>query len=85
MGLTAFNRARRQAEAEGGEMLADIVSAIAQLDPNDPAHWTKTKKPDIKVLSKLLGRVIAAADRDAAFLIYQSDDVGANSDDGETA
>lgn len=48
-----------------------IVQAITGLDPADDALWTKDGRPDLKHLSELLHRQVTAAERDAAWEIYQ--------------
>ncbi len=54
------------------ESLAEIVDAIADLDQENPSHWTNDGKPDSRSLSAVLGRIISAADRDTAWERYQS-------------
>lgn len=52
---------------DADQRLAAIKAAIAELDPNDPAHWTKDYKPDATVLSERLGWKVKAAERDEAW------------------
>lgn len=52
---------------DADQRLAAIKTAIAELDPNDEAHWTKDKKPDATVLSERLGWQVKAAERDQAW------------------
>lgn len=52
---------------DADQRLAAIKAAIAELDPDDEAHWTKDKKPDATVLSEKLGWKVKAAERDEAF------------------
>lgn len=50
---------------------ARIVEAIGQLEPGNDAHWTKGQKPEVKALEAILGGDISAAERDAAFAVFQ--------------
>lgn len=43
-----------------------VADAIAELDPDNPAHWTASGKPAVDALSAILGRTVTAAERDAA-------------------
>lgn len=47
--------------------VSDLVRAIRALDPDDPAHWTKSGKPDATALTERLGRQVSAAERDEAW------------------
>lgn len=48
------------------ERLAAIRDAIAQLDPENPEHFTKDGKPQVAAIEAILGYNITAAERDAA-------------------
>ncbi|WP_087022416.1 HI1506-related protein [Thaumasiovibrio subtropicus] len=49
-----------------------IETAITQLDPNNPNHFTNSGKPQTDILSQLVGRRVSAAERDQAWESYQS-------------
>lgn len=51
--------------------IADLVAMIGRLDPENPDHYTKSGKPEVKALSKLAGRAVSGADRDTAWAAYQ--------------
>ncbi|MBI3771455.1 MAG: hypothetical protein HY272_01930 [Gammaproteobacteria bacterium] len=55
---------------------AEIVKAIAKLDADSMAHWTKDKKPDVSALNEILGWAVkvTAAERDAAWAMLQPKD-----------
>ncbi|MGF7175850.1 hypothetical protein [Azospirillum doebereinerae] len=48
-----------------------ILAAIGKLDPENPAHFTKAGKPEVKALSDLLGVEITAKQRDDAWAAVQ--------------
>lgn len=50
-----------------------LLAAMAQLEPDNPDHFTTTGKPQVDVLGALLGEPISAAERDAAWEQYQSE------------
>lgn len=51
---------------------SQMIAAIAVLDPDNPDHFTKSGKPEIKALENAAGLDdISAADRDAAWDEYQ--------------
>lgn len=50
---------------------AQIVEAIAKLEPGNEKHWTKGNLPDANVLSDLLNARVSAAERDAAWAVYK--------------
>ena len=47
-----------------------LLDAIAKLDKDNPAHWTKSGAPSVRALSKLMGRRVSAAERNAAWRRY---------------
>ena len=51
---------------------AQIVEAIGQLDLANSEQWTKGNKPKTDVLTDLLSTDISAAERDAAWEVFQS-------------
>jgi hypothetical protein len=53
------------------DIVQEIVEAIGLLDPENPDHYTKGKKPEVAALEEILGKDITAAQRDKAFEIYQ--------------
>ena len=55
-----------------GEPPADLMTAIATLDPQDPAHWNKDGRPDANVLSELTGRRVIGEERDAAWEAFKA-------------
>ncbi len=59
-------------EQSSQDPLEEIVDAIAGLDAENESHWTNDGKPDSRSLSAVLGRIISATDRDAAWERYQS-------------
>ena len=52
--------------------LGQVAGAIAGLDPDDKAHFTKSGKPDAKALSEVVGFSVSAKARDAAWSAYQA-------------
>lgn len=46
--------------------------AIAQLTPNDKAHFTAGGKPQCDALSQLMGNAVTAGERDALWADYQA-------------
>jgi len=60
-------------DGEGGQELSSLAEAFALLDPANPDHFTKSNKPQIDALEKLLGRKVAADERDAAWDTYQAE------------
>jgi len=58
-----------ESEDTGAEdaLQSEIINAINSLDETDTSLWgTKTGKPNVKAIEKVLGYDITAADRDAA-------------------
>lgn len=51
---------------------ARIVEAIGQLDPDNTEHWTNGNAPQIHALKEVLGEVVSATERDAAWETYQA-------------
>ena len=49
-----------------------LVAAISELDGANPAHWTRTGKPQVAVLEGLAGRDVSSTERDAAWARYQA-------------
>lgn len=54
------------------ERQAAIVEAIGKLDENNNEQWLTNGKPDIKALFAVLGWVITAAERDAAWETFSA-------------
>lgn len=52
--------------AEPTPAVLTVAEAIAQLDPENPEHYTKGGKPQTSALEQILGRPVSAAERDAA-------------------
>ena len=52
-----------------------LISAISQLDPENPAHFTTSNKPQVDVLEKLTGQSVTASERDDAWADYQQSQV----------
>lgn len=60
-------------KAEGTDLpLARIVAAIAKLDPANPAHFTKSGRPEVKALSDLIGAEVSSRQRDEAWASLQA-------------
>lgn len=59
-------------DGENGQELSSLADAFALLDPANQDHFTKSNKPQIDALEKLLGRKVAADERDAAWDVYQA-------------
>ena len=57
-------------EALSDAELAAVAGAIAALDPEDAAHFTRDGKPDAKVLGELTGFKVSAKLRDAAWAAF---------------
>lgn len=55
------------APTDPAERQAAIVSAIGELDPNNPDLWLKDNKPDTAAISAVLGWLVTAAERNAAW------------------
>lgn len=58
------------APAGGGEVdrKARLLAAIDGLDPDNPAHWTKSGKPQVEVLEAMSGLAeVTATERDAVW------------------
>ncbi|GGA95789.1 HI1506-related protein [Agarivorans gilvus] len=55
------------------EPISCLAEAFALLDPANLDHFTKGGKPQIDALEKLLGRKVAADERDAAWDTYQAE------------
>lgn len=53
-----------------------IIRAIGELEPGNPAHWTKTGKPQVEALEGRLGHQITAQARDEAWNRYQAENAG---------
>lgn len=51
---------------EQAQTVLTVAEAIAQLDPENPEHYTKGGKPQTSALEQILGRPVSAAERDAA-------------------
>ncbi|MDO6497329.1 HI1506-related protein [Photobacterium sanguinicancri] len=49
-----------------------LTLAIANLDPENPDHFTSTNKPQVGALSQLVGRTLTATERDEAWACFQS-------------
>lgn len=49
-----------------------LVMAIAELDPNNSAHFNTHGKPELKILEGLLKRKVTGKERDAAHAYYQA-------------
>ena len=49
---------------QSGSLDERIAAAIELLDPDNPEHFTKGGKPQVKAIEAILGDVIDAADRD---------------------
>ena len=60
------------ARPEGDELQAAIRGAIEALDPNNPRHFTKGGKPEVKALEARLGFDISAAERDEAWTAVEA-------------
>lgn len=45
----------------------DIVAAIGLLDANDPSLWTRTGKPRVEAIERVLDQPIIESQRDAAW------------------
>lgn len=54
-----------------------IFEAIGQLDPENPEHFTKSGKPEVKALEAILGCPVTAKERDSAWVFYQDGQTGA--------
>jgi len=69
-----------EVEAEDEELsndfIEDIVEAIALLEEGNEEHWTTIGRPEVKALKAILDRKVTAADRDAAWLVYQEKEKG---------
>lgn len=55
---------------------ARIAAVIAELDPADEAHFTKSGKPDAGVIAERLGETVSAADRDRVWAAMQAGELG---------
>lgn len=68
---TAKQEAEEQERQKAAELQrpADILAAIAKLDPDNDSLWTKDKEngPTTKALESVLGFSVTAAERDAAW------------------
>ena len=53
------------------DLAATILTAMAGLDAMDGTLWTESGKPQVKAIEAVLHQQISAADRDAAWKIYQ--------------
>ena len=60
------------ARPEGDELQAAIRGAIEALDPNNPRHFTKGGKPEVKALEARLDFDISAAERDEAWTAVEA-------------
>lgn len=49
-----------------------LGDAIAQLDPQNPDHFTSGGKPQVDALSDITYQPVSAAQRDAAWMAYQT-------------
>ena len=58
-------------ETAAQDRKARIIAAIGELDPDNPEHFTKGGKPEVKALEAILGFDITAAERDAAWAAFQ--------------
>lgn len=52
---------------------ADIIAAIAQINPDDESLWTADNKPTVEVLEDLLDKKITAEQRDEAFVVFSQE------------
>ncbi|WP_321276925.1 HI1506-related protein [Thiomicrorhabdus indica] len=53
-----------------------IFEAIGQLDPENPEHFTKSGKPELKALRALFGIELTAEQRDQVWADYQASQGG---------
>ncbi|MDO6542815.1 HI1506-related protein [Photobacterium sanguinicancri] len=60
----------QQTEVQINEQIT-LISAISQLDPENPDHFTTGNKPQVDALSKLVGHSVTASQRDDAWADYQ--------------
>ena len=52
------------------DKIQQLVGAIAQLDPKDPAHFTKNRLPDSRVLGERIQEAVSAKERDEAWAVF---------------
>jgi hypothetical protein len=55
------------------DRLDTIVRAIAALDTQDSTLWTGSGLPQVAALSEILGEDVSAAERSAAWKMYQQE------------
>ncbi len=48
----------------GEDLKAAVQQAIAELDPDNPDHWLKDGRPDVKAIEEIINAKISAAERD---------------------
>lgn len=65
-GDAAASSAEPAPAGEQAQTVLTVAEAIAQLDPENPEHYTKGGKPQTSALEQILGRPVSAAERDAA-------------------
>ncbi len=64
--------AETPAEELDDEQLAAVALAIAGMDPDDESQFTKSGKPDAKVLTEAVGFTVTAKARDALWAAHQA-------------
>lgn len=57
---------------QGIQTVATLAEAFALLDPSNADHFTSGGKPQLEPLSKLVGRPVSGAERDAAFAEFKA-------------
>ncbi len=62
-----------EADAAAGTLEVRIESAIRSLDRNDEPLWTKSGKPRVLAIERVLGEDISAAQRDASWRAVEAD------------
>ena len=65
--------AKNKGPEDVAERLEAIKGAIAQLDRENPEHFTKGGKPQVEAIEAVLGWNITAAERDAAWESMQGE------------
>lgn len=54
------------------ERLSDLLTAISELDPDNKDHYTEAGLPQVSALEEILDGDVTAAERDAAWEIYNA-------------